>query len=102
MDTQGSDRLRRLVREHRREILEAAARHGARDVRLFGSAARGEADESSDVDFLVAFDDNVGLFDHVGLILELESLLGVRVDVANQVALQPAIREQVLREAVPV
>ena len=75
-----------LLREKRAEILRIAAEHGARDVRVFGSVARGEADPESDVDFLV----------------ELESLLGCRVDVVTSRGLKARIRERVLREAMPV
>ena len=92
----------KLLSEHRSDIVAAAARHGARAIRVFGSVARGEAIESSDVDFLVAMDENATLFDRAALIVELRELLGCDVDVVTQQALKPRVRERVLAEAVPL
>lgn len=94
--------LEQVVRTKRTEILAAAARHGARNVRVFGSLARGEAGPSSDVDFLVELEPGRSLLDHAALVLDLEQLLGVRVDVASDRALRHRVRSRVLREAVPV
>ncbi len=91
-----------LVKEKRGEILRIASRHGARDVRVFGSVARGEADRESDVDFLVELEAGRSLLDLGGLQMELESLLGCRVDVVTVRGLKTRIRERVLREAMPV
>ncbi len=91
-----------LVREKRVEILRTASRYGARDVRIFGSVARGEADRESDVDFLVELEAGRSLLDLGGLQMELESLLGCRVDVVTVRGLKARIRERVLREAMPV
>ena len=91
-----------LVREKRGEILRIAAEHGAREVRIFGSVARGETGPESDVDFLVELEAGRSLFDLGGLQMELESLLGCRVDVVTVRGLKARIRERVLREAVPV
>jgi predicted nucleotidyltransferase len=91
-----------LVKSKREEILRAAAQHGARNVRVFGSVARGEADESSDVDFLVDMEPGRSLLDLGGLQVEFESLLGRRVDVVTVRGLKPRIRNTVLTEAVPV
>ena len=91
-----------LVKEKRGEILRVASRHGARDVRVFGSTARGEADLESDVDFLVELETGRSLLDLGGLQMELESLLGCRVDVVTVRGLKTRVRERVLREAVPV
>jgi len=91
-----------LLREKRAEILRVASRHGASDVRVFGSVARGEADRESDIDFLVELDAGRSLLDLGGLQMELESLLGRRVDVVTERGLKARIRERVLREAVPV
>lgn len=91
-----------LLEERRARILEAAAVHGARRVRVFGSVARGQAGAESDVDFLVEFEPSRSLLDHVALIQDLEDLLGREVDVVNERALHPAIREGVLAEAVPL
>ena len=67
--------LNKLIQEKRREILEIAARHGAYNVRLFGSVARGEADEASDVDILVELEPNRSLLDLGGFLADLEDLL---------------------------
>jgi predicted nucleotidyltransferase len=75
---------RETLRQKRDAILEIAEQHGAHDVRLFGSFARGENTETSDVDILVRFDRSRSLFDHGGLIADLEELLGVKVDVVSE------------------
>lgn len=93
---------RERLRGHRAEILELAAKHGAHDVRLFGSVARDEADERSDVDLLVRMEPGRSLFDLGALVMDLEELLGCRVDVVTEAGLRPRIREHVLRDAVPV
>lgn len=90
------------LRGKRKEILRIAAKYGARNVRVFGSIARGEADEQSDIDFLVEMEPGRSLLDLGGLQYELESLLGCRVDVVTVRGLKARIRERVLREAVPV
>jgi hypothetical protein len=94
--------IREQVQTRRAEILAIAAKHGAHNVRVFGSVARGKDDEASDVDFLVAFDEDAGLMDHAALLVELEKLLGRKVDVAPDDCLRPRIRERVLAEAVPL
>lgn len=94
--------LEQVVQTKRTEILAAAARHGAKNVRVFGSLARGEAGPTSDVDFLVELEPGRSLLDHAALVLDLEQLLGVRVDVASERALRDRVRSRVLREAVPV
>jgi hypothetical protein len=91
-----------LVRSRREEILALAARHGARDVRIFGSAARGEDDGRSDVDFLVDMEPGRSLLDLGGLLMDLEELLGREVDVVTVNGLHSRIRDRVLREAVAV
>ena len=91
-----------MVKEKREEILRIAARHGARDVRVFGSVSRGEADLESDVDFLVELEPGRSLLDPGGLQVELESLLGCRVDVVTVRGLKARMRDRVLREAMPV
>ncbi len=95
-------RLDQLLEEKRGEILRIASEHGAREVRVFGSVARGEADRESDIDFLVELEPGRSLLDLGGLQMELESLLGRRVDVVTARGLKARIRERVLREAVPV
>jgi len=92
--------LEDLVRSKRSDILRIAARHGATRVRLFGSVARGEAGEESDVDFLVDMERGRSLLDRAALMLDLEQLLKRRVDVATERGLKERIRERILREAV--
>ena len=92
--------IEELLREKREEILQIAERHGARNVRVFGSVARGEADERSDIDFLVEMERGRSLFDHVALIRDLENALAIRVDVATVAGLKERMRDQVLREAI--
>ncbi len=89
-----------LLRTRREEILRIAAKHGAHNVRVFGSVARGEADETSDVDFLVEMEPGRSLLDLGGLLIDLEGLLGRPVDVVTERGLKPRIRPRVLNEAV--
>ena len=91
-----------LVEEKREEILRIASSHGGRDVRVFGSVARGEDDQESDLDFLVELEAGRSLLDLGGLQMELETLLGRRVDVVTARGLKARIRERVLRKAMPV
>jgi hypothetical protein len=88
--------------EKRRQILDIAARYGARNVRIFGSVARGQADERSDIDFLVEMEAGRSLFDLGGLQADLEAALGRPVDVVTEKGLKARIRSRVLREAIPV
>lgn len=94
--------LEELLKQKREEILRIAARHGARNVRVFGSVARGEADEQSDIDLLVEFEPDRSLLDHAALWLELQEALGRKVDVVSDRGIKPRIRERVLQEAVPL
>ena len=91
-----------LLREKRAEILELAAKHGASNVRIFGSVARDEAGPDSDIDVLVDLEPGRTLLDHAGLMLDLEQLLGCNVDVAVDGGLRDRVRERVLAEAVPL
>jgi len=91
-----------LLQSKREEILRIAARHGAHNVRVFGSVARGEADDKSDVDFLVKMDPGRSLLDHAGLILDLEALLERPVDVASERGLRTRVRKRVMKEVVPL
>ena len=90
------------LKARREEILRIARRRGARNVRVFGSMARGEADATSDVDFLVRLDPGVTLFQHAALSRELAALLGCKVDVISERGLRPRIRDQVLAQAIPL
>lgn len=90
------------IRRHREEILRIAHRHGAHDVRVFGSLARGEAVDGSDIDLLVKTVSATSAWFPAGLILELEDLLGQKVDVLTEGALHWYLRDRVLAEAVPL
>jgi predicted nucleotidyltransferase len=94
--------LQELREGKRDEILRVAAHRGARNIRVFGSVARGDNDDKSDVDFLVEMEPGRTLFDLSGLLIDLESLLHVSVDVVSERGLRPRIRERVLAEAVPL
>jgi uncharacterized protein len=91
--------LRRRLRERRGELLAAAARRGASNLRVFGSVARGDDLAGSDVDFLVDFEASRSLVDVAGLILDLQAILGVPVDVVEASTLRPG-DEDILAEAV--
>src|SRR5205807_5343354 len=91
-----------LVRNKREEVLRIAERHGARNVRVFGSVARGEASPDSDLDFLVDMEPGRSLLDLGGLLMDLQELLGRRVDVVTEQGLRSRVRERVLREAMPL
>jgi hypothetical protein len=93
-------RLGRRLRRHRRAVIEIAGRRGASEVRVFGSVARGEDTEASDIDLLVDLDEGVGVVSLAGLRRELTEVLGVEVDVVPVVALKPGIRDEVLAEAI--
>ncbi len=93
---------KQVIREKRDEILRICARYRARNVRIFGSAARGEDDEQSDVDFLVDMEPGRSLFDLGGLQYELERLLGYPVDVVTERGIRRRFRDRVLQEAVPL
>jgi predicted nucleotidyltransferase len=94
--------IEEILKNERRHIIGIAERHGARNVRVFGSAARGEADAGSDIDFLVELEAGRTLFDLGGLLSDLQDLLGCKVDVVTERGLRARIRERVLREAVPL
>ncbi len=87
------------VTNKRNEIVRIARRYGASNIRVFGSIARGDGDQNSDVDFLVDMDQGRSLLDLGGLLMDLQQLLGRPVDVVTEKGLRPRIRERVLREA---
>jgi len=91
--------ITQILETKKEDILQIAAKHGARNVRVFGSVARGEARPDSDVDFLVDMEPGRTLFDMGGLLMELRDLLGLQVDVVTEHGLKPRIRERVLKEA---
>jgi predicted nucleotidyltransferase len=90
------------VRQRRDEIVQVANRRGARNLRVFGSVARGESGPRSDVDFLVSFDDNRTLLDVAGFELDLEDLLKCDVDVLEEGGLSPYMEDRIMAEAVPL
>ena len=91
-----------LLQTKRAEILRIAAKHGAQNLRVFGSAATGTGGPDSDVDFLVAMEPGRSLLDHTALWQELEDLLGCKVDVVSEKALHWYIRDRILQQAVPL
>ena len=94
--------IERLLAENRAEILRLAASRGARNVRVFGSAARGEAREDSDIDLLVDVESGRTLLDVVGLWLDLQELLGCKVDLVTEGGVNRHLREKILSEARPL
>ena len=95
-------KLSEMVKIKRKEILVLASKYGAKNVRVFGSVARGEAGEQSDLDLLVNFEADRSLLDHVGFVQDLSELLNRKVDVVSERALHWYIRDRVLKEAVPL
>ncbi|MEN6517972.1 MAG: nucleotidyltransferase family protein [Methanospirillum sp.] len=91
-----------LIAAKRDEILAVAARYGVSNVRIFGSVARREAREDSDLDLLVTFPPGASLFDLIGLEQDLADLLGLTVEVASDRGLRERIRATVTQEAVPI
>jgi predicted nucleotidyltransferase len=94
--------IREIIGDKRDAILALAAKHGAKNVRIFGSVAEGKADEASDVDFLVDMEPGRSLLDLGGLLMDLQALLGRKVDVVTEPALHWYIRDKVVREAKPL
>lgn len=92
--------INETIRERRAAILRVAAAHGATQVRLIGSVARGEARPDSDIDLLVTWQQGTSLLDQTALKLELENLLGRKVDIASDGWVKPSIRESVYRDAI--
>lgn len=92
--------IEKVLKDKREEILRIAATHGARNVRVYGSLARGKAGPDSDIDTLVRINPGRNLLDIIALKQDLEDLLGSEVDVSTEAAINPYIREQVLKEAV--
>ncbi len=101
-DTASRGQLGSLVAERRHDLLEVAARHGIRNIRVFGSAARGDDGTDSDVDLLVTVPRGMGLLGLARVRRELEGVLGVSVDVVPDDGLKPHIRRRVSADAVPL
>ena len=93
--------LERLA-DQREKLLHATAAHRGRNLRVFGSVARGEDGPGSDIDFLVEFDPQASLLDLIGLQQDLEAIVGRRADVVTPNSISPFLREQILNEARPL
>jgi hypothetical protein len=91
-----------LSTQERQAVLRIAAKYGARNLRVFGSTARGAATIQSDIDLLVELEQGRSLLDQVGLKQELEQLLNRRVDVVIEGGLSPYLEKRILAEAVPL
>lgn len=89
-----------IISDKRDQVLALAAKHGASNVRIFGSVASGTAGQNSDIDFLVDMEKGRSLFDMGGLLMELQELFGRKVDVVTENGLRKRIRETVLRQAI--
>jgi predicted nucleotidyltransferase len=90
------------LRLRKPEILKLAEQHGTRNIRVFGSVARGDSREDSDIDFLVDLEEGRNLFDLGGFLMDLKDLLGPHVDLVTTRTLHRYIRERVLAEATPL
>jgi len=91
-----------ILKEKRALIIDLATKHGAHNIRIFGSVARGDTKESSDIDFLVDMEPGRSLFDLGGLLMDLQDLLNCKVDIGTTKMLKQSIRDQVLKEAIPL
>jgi len=94
--------IREFIQEKRHDILQMATEHGERNVRIFGSVARGDAGAESDVDILVKMDQGRSLLDLSALVMDLRDLLGRKVDVVSEDGLYWLLRRRILREAKPL
>jgi predicted nucleotidyltransferase len=90
------------ILKRRNEIIAVAQRSGASNIRIFGSVARGDTTEQSDLDLLVRFEPGRSLLDHGGLLMDLRELLGIKVDVIDEDGMRPRFRQQVMKDAVPL
>ncbi len=91
-----------IIERHRAAVLELAARHNVRNVRVFGSMARDDATDASDVDLLVEAPQGTSGFALGALVMDLQDMFGRRVDVITENALHPALRQRILDEARPL
>ena len=90
------------LRTKRHEIFSLAEKHGARNIRVFGSTARGEAGAESDIDLLIDVGDHPSPFFPGGLLVDLEELLECKVDIVTEKSLHWYIRDRILQEALPL
>ena len=91
-----------VLRQKREDIERIATKHGVTNIRVFGSVARDQAQQDSDIDLLIDVGPTISSWFPAGLILDLENLLGCRVEVVTEKSLNPQIREKVLREAIRI
>ena len=94
--------LKEILQEKRQEILAIAAKHGAYNVRIFGSVARGEAKTESDLDLLVSMEKGRSLLDLIGFCQDVEDLFGCKVDVVTDGGLSPYLKDRIYAEAIPL
>jgi len=94
--------VEKLIKEKREAVIALAAKHGAFRLRVFGSAARGEAGPESDIDLLVKMEEGRSLLDLSALTQEMQDLLGVKVDVVSEDGLYWLLRRRILKEAKPL
>lgn len=94
--------LKELIKQRRNEILSLAEKYGAYNIRIFGSVARGQESENSDIDFLVDLRNDRSLWDLGGLWIELNDLLKVRIEVFTENTLKESIRRIASKEAIPL
>ena len=96
-------KINSLIQQNREKIVQIAAKHGASNIRIFGSVARGEADEQSDLDLLIDYcSEHRSPWFPLQLIRELEALLGCKVDIVTEQGLKDRIKELVLKESIPL
>ena len=93
-------KIREILQQKREEILNLAAQHGASNIRIFGSVARDEEGEDSDIDFLVDMESDRSLLDRIGLIQDLEDILARKVDLATVKGLRESFRERIMSQAI--
>ncbi|MCK9502421.1 MAG: nucleotidyltransferase family protein [Lascolabacillus sp.] len=92
-------KLANIIEKKREEIIRLSAKHGAKNIRVFGSVARGDESEDSDIDILVDLEKGRSLLDLSGLLIDLQKLLGRKVDVVTEKSLHWYIRDKILKEA---
>lgn len=91
-----------ILREKREDVLKIAEKYGLQNLRVFGSVARGEDDEKSDLDLLASFKPGFTLFDHIDVMNELIIVLGCKVDIVSEEGVKKRIRERIVLEAKPI
>ncbi len=98
----GNFSLGALLKENRDEILRIANKYGAYNVRIFGSVARGDTKEDSDIDFLIDMEQGRSLLDLAGFEIDLGNLLNRKIDVVTEEGLSPYLKDRILAEAMPL